>query len=143
MMTRRYMFMMVFKRSFALVLCLGILAGSCDVMADSYRARQIDECSEYVNLREDPDSESGSLDRVYLGEVVMASPYNDDYSYCCYNGQFGYIRDDYLSSSIQPWSDGTFYVTNCNDYISMRRMPLSGAAAPDPRPPAWGEPQMA
>ena len=46
--------MIAIKRSFALVLCLGLLAGSCDVMAESYKARQIDECREYVNLREDP-----------------------------------------------------------------------------------------
>jgi hypothetical protein len=119
--------MMVMKRSFALVLSLGLLAGSCDIMADSYRARQIDDCNEYVNLREDADSRSESLDKVYIGEVVMATPYNDDYSYCCYNGQFGYILDEYLTSNIRPWSEGTFYVTNCDNYISMRKMPMSGA----------------
>lgn len=32
-------FMIAIKRSFALVLCLGLLAGSCDVMAESYKAR--------------------------------------------------------------------------------------------------------
>ena len=119
--------MIAIKRSFALVLCLGLLAGSCDVMAESYKARQIDECREYVNLREDPEGESRSLDKVYIGEVVMASSYDDNYSYCCYNGQFGYILDEYLSSSIRPWSDGTFYVTNCDEYISMRRMPMTDA----------------
>lgn len=90
-------------------------------------ARQVDRCREYVNLREKPDSKARSLEEVYIGEVVMAVPYDDAYSYCCYNGQFGFIRSEYLSADIQPWSDGTFYVTNCNEYISLRRMPLKGS----------------
>ena len=57
----------------------------------------------------------------------MATPYNGTFSYCCYNGKFGYIRSEYLSSDIQPWSDGRFYVTNCNEYISLRSMPLKSA----------------
>jgi len=115
------------KRSFALALCLCLLAGACAAMAESFKARQIDGCDEYVNLREKPDSKSRSLDRVYIGEVVMATPYNRTFSYCCYNGRYGYIRSEYLSSDIQPWSDGTFYVANCKEYISLRRMPEKGA----------------
>ena len=119
--------MKAIKRIFALALCLCLLAGVHVALADSYSARQIARCNEYVNLRERPDSKSRSLDQVYIGEVVMATPYNDAFSYCCYNGQYGYIRSEYLTSNIQPWSDGTFRVANCKEYISLRRMPVKGA----------------
>ena len=119
--------MTAIKRSFALALCLCLLLGCCGALAESFHARQIDWCDEYVNLREEPDSKSRSLDRVYIGEVVMATRYNSRFSYCCYNGQYGYILTEYLNSNIKPWSDGTFHVTNCNEYISMRKMPEKGA----------------
>ena len=116
------------KRSFSLVLCLCLLLGMCDALAENFYARQIDWCKEYVNLRERPDSKSRSLAQVWIGEVVMAAPYNATFSYCCYNGQYGYIRSEYLNASIRPWSEGTFYVTNCREYISLRRMPSKSAA---------------
>ena len=117
------------KRALALTLCLCLclLAGTTSALADSFKARQIYKCNEYVNLREEPDSKSRSLERVFVGEVVMAKPYNKNFSYCCYNGQYGYIRSEYLTSNIQPWSEGTFYVTNCREYISLRKMPVKGA----------------
>ena len=115
------------KRLFALTLCLCLLAGVGSALAETFRARQIDWCKEYVNLREEPDSKSRSLKKVYIGEVVMAAPYNDSFSYCCYNGKYGYIRSEYLNSKIQPWSEGTFYVTNCKEYISLRKMPMKSA----------------
>ena len=119
--------MRTIKHSLMIVFCLGLLFGLCGALAEGYSARQIANCVEYVNLREDPDSASRSLAQVYVGEVVMARPYNSAFSYCCYNGEYGYIRSEYLSSNIHPWSEGTFYVTNCNEYISLRRMPLKSA----------------
>ena len=80
--------MRAIKRSFALALCLCLLLGSCGTLAESFSARQIDFCKEYVNLRERPDSKSRSLGQVYIGEVVVAAPYDDAFSYCCYNGQY-------------------------------------------------------
>ena len=119
--------MTVIKRALALALSLCLLLGACGALADSFSARQIDWCKEYVTLRERPDTKSRSLDKVYIGEVVMASRYNGTFSYCCYNGQYGYILNEYLNSDIQPWSEGTFYVTNCKEYISLREMPEKGA----------------
>ena len=98
--------MRAIKRSFALALCLCLLLGNCGTLAESFSARQIDFCKEYVNLRERPDSKSRSLGQVYIGEVVVAAPYDDAFSYCCYNGQYGYIRSEYLNANIQPWSEG-------------------------------------
>ena len=119
--------MKTIKRSIILALCLCLLLGACGALAESFYARQIDGCDEYVNLRAEPDSKSRSLERVYIGEVVMATRYNSTFSYCCYNGQYGYIRSEYLSSDIRPWSDGRFCVTNCREYISLRKMPEKGA----------------
>ena len=119
--------MKTIKRSLALILFLCLLLVGCEALAEGFSARQIDFCKEYVNLREKPDSESRSLAKVYIGEVVMATPYNGAFSYCCYNGQYGYIRSEYLNANIQSWSEGTFYVTNCREYISLRRMPMKSA----------------
>ena len=114
-------------RILALALCLCLLAGACGALAETFYSRQIDFCREYVNLRSRPDSSSRSLAEVWIGEVVMAAPYDNQFSYCCYNGQYGYILTEYLNASIQPWSEGTFYVTNCKEYISLRRMPTKSA----------------
>ena len=57
----------------------------------------------------------------------MAAPYDSEFCYCCYDGDYGYIKTRYLTGDIQPWSEGTFYVTNCDEYISMREMPVQGA----------------
>jgi len=114
-------------RILALALCLCLLAGACGALAETFYSRQIDFCREYVNLRSRPDSSSRSLAEVWIGEVVMAAPYNSQFSYCCYNGEFGYIRNEYLNSYITPWSEGTFRVAHCNEYISMRTMPMKGA----------------
>ena len=103
---RRHIAVKSFKRLFILALCLCMLFGTCEAQAETFYARQIDRCREFVNLRERPDSNSRSLAQVYIGEVVMAAPFNDAFSYCCYNGQFGYIRSEYLNSDIRPWSDG-------------------------------------
>ena len=93
--------MKTIKRAIVLVMCLCLLAGTVGAFADSFKARQIDRCDEYVNLREEPDSRSRSLERVYIGEVVMATPYNRTFSYCCYNGKYGYIRSEYLNANIR------------------------------------------
>ena len=64
--------MKAIRCALALLLCLGLLLGNCGALAESFSARQVAWCDEYVNLREEPDSKSRSLDRVYIGEVVMA-----------------------------------------------------------------------
>ena len=119
--------MRMIQRSLALTLCLCLLLGTCGALAETFSARQVARCQQYVTLREKPDTKSRSLEKVYIGEVVMARRYNSTFSYCCYNGKYGYILTEYLSSNISSWSDGTFYVTNCKEYISLRRMPLKSA----------------
>lgn len=96
-------------------------------LAETFYSRQIAFCNEYVTLRAKPSGSAKAIKQVEVGEVVMAAPYNSEFSYCCYDGKFGYIKNQYLSSNIQPWSEGTFYVTNCKEYISLRTMPMKDA----------------
>ena len=111
------------------VLLILILAALCaSAFAETYYARQIDYCNEYVTLRSKADTSSRGICTVDIGEVVMASSYNSQFSYCCYNGKFGYILNRYLSSNIQPWSEGTFHIGNCNEWVSLRTMPISDAS---------------
>ena len=119
----------ILNLTLVLILVLAAVPGLCAARAETFYARQIDFCNEYVNLRAKPDSSSRSLDKVYIGEVVMAAPYNGEFSYCCYNSQYGYIRSEYLSSDIQPWSEGTFRVANCKQSISLRAMPTTKSDA--------------
>lgn len=111
----------------ALAVALTLLCAAVGAFAEAFNPRQIDFCNEYVTLRAKPSSSSKALDRVPLGDVVMASPYNSEFSYCCYNGQYGYIKRQYLSSSIHTYSDGRFRVARCNSYISLRSMPITSA----------------
>lgn len=109
----------------ALVTALMLLGCVGTAFAETFYARQIDYCNEYVTLRSSPSSSSSAVDYVYLGEVVMAAPYNSEFSHCCYNGRFGYIKTQYLSSNISTYSEGIFRVANCNEWISLRSMPIS------------------
>lgn len=106
----------------AAVLCLSAVAA-----AETFYPRQIDFCNEFVTLRAKPSGSARAVLEVDVGEVVMAAPYNSEFSYCCYDGRFGYIKNRYLSADIQPWSEGSFYVANCKEYISLRTMPLRNA----------------
>ena len=114
------------KKTLALILILMTLCTSA--FATTYYSKQIAYCNEYVTLRSKPDTSSRGLCTVDVGEVVMASNYNSQFSYCCYNGKFGYILNQYLSSNIQPWSEGSFHIGNCNEWVSLRSMPISDAS---------------
>lgn len=107
------------------ILCVYLSSGLWSALADSYYPRQVRWCDEYVTLRSRPDTASKSLDRVYLGECVMATPYNVDFDYCCYNGQFGYILKDYLSDNFAIYED--FLLRVINDGAALRSMPTSNS----------------
>ena len=112
-------------RWIALALVLALIGSTA--LAQTFYSKQIANCNEYVTLRAKPSGSAASLAHVLVGEVVMAADYNSEFSYCCYNGKFGYIKRQYLSDSIYPWSEGTFRVANCQQYISLRTMPLTTA----------------
>ena len=95
--------------------------------AETFYPNQVANCNEYVTLRASASSSADALTTVPLGNVVMAAPYNSEFSYCCYNGQFGYIKSYYLSTQIHTYSEGTFCVGNCGDWVPLKDMPLQDA----------------
>lgn len=104
----------------ALALLLSVSAFALD-----FGARQVDFCTEYVTLREEPSTSANEICTVDIGEVVMAADYDSRFAYCCYNGRFGYILRDYLNPEIAPWSEGTFRIANCDASAPMRPIPDS------------------
>lgn len=119
------------KRILALALALTLLASFACAFAKSYSSaydpKQVDFCREYVTLRAEPSGSAKALKKVWLGEVVMAKPYNKEFSYCCYNGTFGYIKKRYLNNRVTGYSDGDFYIDNCKEWVSLRTMPIKDA----------------
>ena len=68
-------------------------------------------CQEYVSLREQPSTKSARLAQVGLGETVTNCHwYNNDFIYCEYKGQPGYILAEYLEP-LGGYSDATLDVT--------------------------------
>lgn len=68
-------------------------------MFDTYIGEmKVVNCNEWVSLRFGPSANSGRLAKVPLGAVVEEAIHIDgnDFIYCCYNGQYGYILRDYL-----------------------------------------------
>lgn len=118
-------------RTLALVLALTLLTSFACAFAktysDDYAPKQIDYCNEYVTLRAEPSGSARELKKVWLGEVVMAKPYNSEFSYCCYNGTFGYIKKRYLNNRVTGYSDGTFRIAHCKEWVSLRTMPIKDA----------------
>ena len=88
----------------ALILALGTLqafaAGVSDIM-------RVVNCSEWVSLREMPDTSSNRLTKVYLGELVTdcVASYNG-FIYCEFNGKAGYILQQYLEKTNFTYGDG-------------------------------------
>lgn len=118
-------------RILSIALAILLLTALAGAYAKTYDARfdpkQIDYCNEYVTLRAEPSGSAKELKRVYLGEVVMAKPYNKEFSYCCYNSTFGYIKTRYLNNRVTGYSDGQFYIDNCKEWVSLRTMPIKDA----------------
>lgn len=123
--------MKITRRILAMALTLTLFASFACALAKSYDPsydpKQIDYCNEYVTLRAEPSSASRELKKVWLGEVVMAKPYNSEFSYCCYNGAFGYIKNRYLNNHVTGYSEGNFRIANCREWVSLRTMPITDA----------------
>ncbi len=69
-----------------------------------YGTMMVDNCEEWVSLRDGPGTGCKRLAKVPLFALVTDaqwSPICDKYIYCCYDGQFGYILSQYLV----PWAD--------------------------------------
>lgn len=104
---------------------------------------QVTNCKEWVSLRSGPSSSTRQIAKVPLGTVLTdCYQAENGYIWVNYNGQGGYISDDYLKVYAQPTSTdtpasgdttasgivmgqklGDMQVTNCNEWVSMRSGP--------------------
>ena len=104
---------------------------------------QVTNCKEWVSLRSGPSSSTRQLAKVPLGTVLTdCYQAENGYIWVKYNGQGGYISDDYLKVYAQPTSTdtpasgdttassivmgqklGDMQVTNCNEWVSLRSGP--------------------
>ena len=69
-----------------------------------YGTMMVDHCEEWVSLRDGPGTGCGRLAKVPLYAIVTDAEWDsiwDDFIYCNYDGQYGYILSKYLV----PWAD--------------------------------------
>ena len=103
-------------------------------------------CTEWVSLREGPDTSSKQLAKVPLGAIVTACvAYYDSYISCEYKGKRGFIPTTYLkaanysagsqdakvvaaSEGKYPEINGPMTVVNCNEWVSLREKKSSASA---------------
>ncbi len=94
------------KKPCALILIALIAAFAVPALAGSvdYGTMMVDNCEEWVSLRDGPDTSCARLAKVPLFAIVtdaVWTPDCGDFIRCCYNGRFGYILSKYLV----PWAD--------------------------------------
>lgn len=84
-------------------------------------------CSEWVSLRQSPDTKSKRLAQVRLGELVnFCAAVSDDFIQCNYHGSTGYILSKYLKTTAFTNADEILYnqmVVNAAEWVSLRELP--------------------
>lgn len=83
---------------------LVLLGASALAEVTYYGTMMVDNCEEWVSLRDGPGTGCGRLAKVPLFALVTDAewePICGDFIYCNYDGQFGYILAKYLV----PWAD--------------------------------------
>ena len=116
------------KRIICALLCTVLLAGSVPTLAENVsEVMQVVKCNEYVSLRKEPDTKSTRLAKVHLGELVYdCVATSSGFVLCSWNGQRGYILEEYLKKTDFTMADGILpnqMVYNCNEYVSLREKP--------------------
>ena len=106
-------------------------------------------CSEYVSLRQYPDTNSTRLQKVPLNAIVTGCiRYNDQFVWCTYKKDSGYILAKYLKKAnynvkttptptpkpkvtptpkVYPALPYYMQVVNCNEYVSLRKTASTSA----------------
>ncbi len=116
-------------------------------LGESFPGNQmVVNCTEWVSLREAPDTSSKQLAKVPLGAIVTACvAYYDSFISCEYKGQRGYIPTTYLKAANYsaksqdesvvsknegkyPAINGPMTVVNCNEWVSLREKKSSSSA---------------
>ena len=90
----------------AVALCLALLIGSA-ARAETvyYGTMVVVNCQEWVSLRDVPGTGGNRLAKIPLGTVVTGAewaPIMDQFIYCCYEGQWGYVLSQYLRQTEYP-----------------------------------------
>ncbi|RGY99444.1 SH3 domain-containing protein [Clostridium sp. AM58-1XD] len=94
-------------------------------------------CDEFITLRTEPDTSAAAILQIPYGSPVSYVETADNGFYkIIYNGHTGYGLASYLSTT-QPEPNSkaaapaasykTYYVTNCDEWISLRKSPSTGA----------------
>lgn len=93
-------------------------ANSAWSMGDHMGEKTVINCNEFVTMRTYPSTYAGVVTRVAKGETVDAYYHNSTFSYCYYNGSWGYILNDYLGNA---YSYGSYArVVNCDSWVTLR-----------------------
>ncbi len=120
------------KRTVCVLLIACLLASALPAMAaDLSSVMCVTNCSEWVSLREYPDSSSKRLAQVRLGELVtQCSESYDGFIECEFNGKTGYIQSKYLKTTDFSPDDtfpGNQMVVNVSEWASLWDAPETGA----------------
>lgn len=90
----------------AVLLCVALLMGSAASAETVYYGTMVVvNCEEWVSLRDVPGTGGNRLAKVPLGAVVTDAewaPIMDQFVYCRYDGQWGYILRKYLEQTEYP-----------------------------------------
>ena len=92
------------KRIILVFIVFFMLAVSALADTVHYGTMMVDNCEEWVSLRDGPGKGCGRLAKVPLYSIVTdceKSEWTGDFMYCNYDGQWGYILAQYLV----PWAD--------------------------------------
>lgn len=116
----------------AILVLMLILMASAYAEEDNYIGNmKVVNCEEWVSLRKAPDTGSARLMKVPLGAVVNnCMRENSKFIYGEYNGQGGFILAEYLAMESENGGGyiGSMRVVNCNEWVSLRKSPSTGAA---------------
>lgn len=120
------------KKLFAILLACAMLLTMSAALADGEVMFVVD-CEEWVSLRAEPSTTAARLAKVPLGAAVFDCISSaDGFTYCSYNGMYGFILTEYLL-------EGDFYegpditpecmiIVNCEEWVSLREEPSTAAA---------------
>ena len=96
---------MMKKKLIVLILIIAFMLTTAAIAdTDYYGTMMVDNCEEWVSLRDGPGTGCGRLAKVPLYAIVTdceRSEWTGDFIYCNYDGQWGYILAQYLV----PWAD--------------------------------------
>ena len=91
-------------------------------------ARASRNVNSYVNLRQSPSTQSGSLMHIPRDAVVEYSgERDDDFLKVCYEDRTGYIHGKYLEETTD--APATLKVVNCRQSVTLRAEPSRSTAA--------------